>query len=310
MNIFIIVNQIGILAVIGVIGWLIIKLKIISINFKEDLSKFIIEITMPLLIFSTLTKTQFSMNLLKNSLMMIGITYVSLFILFVSGYISSIFLNLKNDSKLIYILHTTFGNIVFLGFPVIGAVYGEEGLFYATIFQLCADSLLWTLGIYSFNKSIDKQQLFKKFVNPNTIAFALGIMFMVLNIKLPLIFEKSFSDLGHTTIYLSMIYVGVVLSQFKIKNIYKKFHIFALSLNKMVLIPILLLYLINFLKIPIDKVPKGVIILEIATPAMVAVVILAKKYNKNEEEGIENLIVTTVLSIFTMPLIYWLTEKL
>jgi len=58
MDIFIIVNQIGILAVIGIIGWLIIKLNIISINFKEDLSKFIIEITMPLLIFSTLTKTQ------------------------------------------------------------------------------------------------------------------------------------------------------------------------------------------------------------------------------------------------------------
>lgn len=306
LNLMPMLNQIGILTVVCLIGLFAIKAKIVDITFKDGLSRLILDITMPLLIFSTLIDTTFSTDLLKNVGATVIFTYSSLLFLFIVATISSKIMNLKGDLARVYKLHSVFGNIVFLGFPIIGSVYGKEGIFYATIFQICADSLLWTLGVYSFNGELSKKERFRKLLNSNTIAFIIGFIFMSLSLEIPEIFKKSFSSLGGVTIYLSMIYIGIVLSQFSIKNVFKNYSVWILTLLKMIAIPSALVYITLVINFGFNSILRGVVILEIATPAMVAVAMLAKKYNKGEQYAIENLIVTTFASIVTLPFIYYL----
>lgn len=68
---------------------------------------------------------------------------------------------------------TCFGNVVFMAFPLIQALYGAEGLLYAAIYELANDTCLWTLGVYQMKSIEEKEKSFmgsiKNLVNPERL---------------------------------------------------------------------------------------------------------------------------------------------
>lgn len=310
----IIVDQILILSVLVVVGVIAAKLSIITTAIKDGIAKIVFDITLPLLIFTTFAKLEFTQEILIDSSFAFVFSFVSVFLLLLIGKFSSTLLKLDERKKTIHILHTMFGNIVFLGFPLFNALFpGGKGLLYAAIYQLAQDTVLWTLGIYMLNKNCQSslKERLSRLVNPNTIAFILGITFMLLKIKLPFILQQSLGGLGHTTIYLSMIYIGVMLSFINIKTILKK-QVFILSFNKMILTPIILLFiinqLINLLSFEIGMIAKTVVIMQAAMPCMATIVVLAKKYDADDTLATENIFISTIISLLTLPAIYYIIQ--
>ena len=59
----------------------------------------------------------------------------------------------------------------------------------------------------------------KNFINPNTIAFFIGIMMLLLNIHLPYFLFDPLEGFGKTTMYLAMLYIGAILAYINIKEI-------------------------------------------------------------------------------------------
>lgn len=89
---------------------------------------------------------------------------------------------------------TCFGNVVFMAFPLIQALYGAEGLLYAAIYELANDTCLWTLGVYQMKSIEEKEKSFmgsiKNLVNPGTIAFVVAFVMMALGLKFSGIFGE------------------------------------------------------------------------------------------------------------------------
>jgi predicted permease len=173
---------------------------------------------------------------------------------------------------------------------------------------------MWTLGIYMFTREEKRKKIdnLKNLINPNTIAFFIGIMMLLLNIHLPDFLFGPLEGLGKTTIYLAMLYTGAILAYINIKEIVRDVTTFLLSFNKLLLAPILLIFLMKaiFLIFPIDlnATAKTVIVLEAAMPCQTLMIILARQFDKDDFYATQNFSVSTLLSIITLPIIYYLTQ--
>ncbi len=306
-------NQVMILGIVGIIGVIAAKLKIISTQANESLAGIIINITTPFMIISSLSNMEFTREIVNNSIWVLVFSYLAIFVLMGLGYFSRKILGLEDSLGKVHLLHTTYGNIVFLGFPVLNELFpGGEALLYAAIYQVASNTLMWTMAIYILGKDKNKNIKYnlRKFANPNTIALFIGLILMTFQIKLPEVLNKSLRGLGNTTIYLAMIYIGALLANIKLSQTIKQLHIYFLTFNKLIFGPFIVLliihYFVKFTGINFGQIALSTVVLEAAMPCMVIIIILVKKYGGNEKAAIENLFITTILSLLTLPLIYYL----
>jgi predicted permease len=304
----------GIIVLTGAIGsWL----KVINEDLRFSISRLVFNITLPLLIVTTVSRMEMSHEVLINGGWAAFFSIVSMLIMFVVGKFSVRLFGLPQRSAVVHELHTMFGNIVFLGFPLIAALFpDEEALLYATIYYMVSSFMQWTYGIFRLKGQTDVslRDRFRNLLNPNTVAFVVGILMFSVQLKLPEIIHTPLSSIGKATSPLALLYIGSTLARTSLKGVMKRGDIYLLSLNKLVLIPVILLLIINLavacVGVELGQMAKTIIVLETAMPCMSMIVIMAKAYGAADDRAAENVLLTTVLSLLTLPLVFYLATVL
>jgi len=305
----VLVEQFYIYFILILAGYVAAKTKIIHDDNASFLSAFILRITFPLLLVTTIPHLPFSTGTLKNIGVAFGISYLALSLLFVVGWATQMFFSLGAADRKVYYLHSVFGNIVFIGFPFIGSLFPNgEGLLYAAVFQIASDSLLWTLGIASLQQTLPGKitTYVKKLFNVNTFAFIAALLLWIFQVKIPAVVEKPFAAIGSTTLTLSLVYVGYILSQVAIDKTIRKGSIYMLSFNKLLFVPIAVLMLLWLLMPHLPKPLVSAIVLQTGMPAMATVAILVKEHLGEDLLASENILVSTILSTISLPLLWYL----
>jgi len=309
MPVSIIINQIAILSILVLIGIIGSRAKVISEFSKDFLAKLIFNITLPSMLLTNFSRISLTPRLLSNSLQVLLISaLVLLFMLFI-GWLTSRMMGLKGGAASIFRVHSMLGNIIYLGLPVISALFGTEGLLYGSIFILVSNILMWTVGVATLTtegKALSKKNLIR-ILNINTIAITTGFILFILSVKLPEIVLDSVGALGGTNTYLSMIYIGTVLYFANMKKMVSNKAVYVLSANKLVVVPFLLLcifMMVNTL-FPglIDREVISVLVMQSAMPCMVNVVIMVNILGEDDGIATANVFVSTLLSIITLPLV-------
>ena len=310
-----IVDQIAFLGILTICGILAYRFKILNNSAKEVFHKLVFYITLPLLIITKLSSLTFSNEILRNGLFVILGTYLILFVQLIVGKLTAKLFKLERPQAVIHSLHTMLGNIVFLGFPLLDALFpGGEAILYAAIYQLAMNTVMWTYGVYILNPSSSEKGFMnlKKLANPNTIALSIGLLMMIFGIRLPLLLQLSLGGLGQTTLYLAMIYIGILLAQIKIRDMLNRLDVFTLSFNKLFLLPIIFIFFFRFLmevlNFQMNNIAFSVLILEAAMPCMTILVLLAKQFGADDELAMKNFVVSTILSLISLPFILYLIQ--
>lgn len=308
----IIINQISFLTILVLIGYFASKIGIIKEETRDSLVKVIFNITLPLLLVTNFSKLDLTPEILRNSLIVIVISLIVILMMLIIGVISSSFFKLKHEQRSVFIAHHAFGNILYIGFPVVSALFGDIGLFYASIYAFVSIMLLWTVGIYVITRKggMPFGQSIRKMVNPNSVAIMIGFLLFLLKIKIPDVILKPFMSLGGTTIYLSMLYIGALLGLMKIKGIFGNPLVYLTTINKNLIFPVILVFLFSFLGRNIlsglDPLIVSVIIVEAAMPCMANVVIVARIFKVDDHLATSNVFMSTLLSLVSLPFIWWL----
>jgi predicted permease len=308
----IIINQISFLTILVLIGYFASKIGIIKEETRDSLVKVIFNITLPLLLVTNFSKLDLTPEILRNSLIVIVISLIVILMMLIIGAISSSFFKLKHEQRSVFIAHHAFGNILYIGFPVVSALFGDIGLFYASIYAFVSIMLLWTVGIYVITRKggMPFGQSIRKMVNPNSVAILIGFLLFLLKIKIPDVILKPFMSLGGTTIYLSMLYIGALLGLMKIKGIFGNPLVYLTTISKNLIFPVILIFLFSFLGRNIlsglDPLIVSVIIVEAAMPCMANVVIVAKIFKVDDHLATSNVFMSTLLSLVSLPFIWWL----
>jgi malate permease and related proteins len=313
----IILKQLLIFGILSAIGALAFWRKIITTEIRNNLSRIVIDVTLPFLIFTTFSGMESSTKLFTNGLIVFVLAYLNIFLLYFLGGMSSRVLGLKPSSKTIHTLHTMFGNIVFLAFPLLDALFPNGvGVFYGAVYQLASNSVTFTFGVYRLSNGEQKSG-WRSLFNTNTVALALGALFLLSGLTLPSAVRMAFEGLGRCTSPLSMVFIGALLAGMNFRKAILQKSVYLLSFNKLFLAPILFAFLyyygLQLLHIEMDNVAFYVLILQAAMPCQTIVVVLSQRYNSDHELATSNLFVTTLLSVVSLPLIYiflnWLVQQ-
>lgn len=305
----IIFRQIGILAILVLIGIIACRAKVITSESKDFLSRIIYYVTLPSMLLTNFSNIDLTPRLLSNSLQALFLSlFVLLFMLF-AGWLISRLAGLKESHAAIFRLHSMLGNVIYLGLPIILSQFGTEGLLYGSIFILVSNIMMWTVGVAVITPG--KTRLIDlvtgRMLNINTIAIITGFILFLLSIKLPPFILKSVGSLGSTTTYLSMIYIGSVLYFADKGKMLRNKNVYLLSVSRLLIVPFLLMgifMLVNYF-FPgfLKKEVLSVAIMQAAMPCMVNVVIMVNILGEDDGIATADVFVSTILSIFTLPLI-------
>ncbi len=305
----IIISQIIILAIVVLIGAVAVKFKVITHDSKDMLSKLIFNISLPLMLFTNFLKLDATPRLLANSLIVLTISGAVLFFMLLTGWLTARLFRIKDREAAVFKAHSMFGNIIFLGFPLIYSLYGSEGLLYASMFQFMSNIIMWTVGVIvlTYGNGVSWKRSILKVFNINTLATVIGFVFFLLSIKLPDIIVSPLSELGAANTWLCMLYIGAMLALTNIRGLLRKKSLYIISFNRLIFVPAILIGLFalvsSLFDISPDKLVSSVIILEVAMPCMASVVIMAKELGADDQIAVGNVFVSTIISIFTLPFV-------
>jgi hypothetical protein len=110
-----------------------------------------------------------------------------------------------------------------------------------------------------------------------------------------------------------MLYIGILLGQSSMRGLLKNLQLWVLSFNKLILSPLVMMLLIAggmlIIGFQLNAIAFTAIILEAAMPCMTILVIIARKYGADEKLAMQNFVFTTIASIITLPLVYFILER-
>lgn len=282
---------------------------------KKDIHAFsevIFYITSPAIILYSIPEHFTKETMLSSFLVPLFAILTVLLTLVLAKFSLKIF-NIRDSAKSdIFCLTTSFSNTVFLGLPIIYALYGGQAVGYVFFYDLGTGILFWTIGIALASrkgKAIENtgfQDVLTHIINPSLLALFFSIILVFFDKKLPLIIMQPAKMLGDVTIPLAMLIIGANIANLNFSGQAKEILLWPAILIKLLIVPILigiLLYYIN-----ISHLIKRIIIIEAAMPSMISATILSQKYKKLPDFSAKIVVTTTALSVVTIPFIVYLIE--
>lgn len=306
-----ILNSILVLGTAMLVGFICVKSGYIKNEAREALSKILVRVTLPILIVTTMTKLELDRERIINCIQILVTAFACIGAMCLIGMLTAKLFKMKGGRAVLHSYMTCFGNIVFVAYPLIRQIYGDEGILYAALFAFANDCYLWTIGVYRISGGSSGQGLkssLKKLINPGTIAVAVSFVMMAFGLRFGGILKTALEGIGGTTTYLSMLFLGGTLAMIDFRNIYKRVSLYVLLILKMIICPVLIAAVLK--AIGVNSVVAGVAVLQTAMPVSTVLTILAEEYKCDVVYGAEGAFITTLACIGTVPLVYWIISEI
>ncbi|MGP3778410.1 AEC family transporter [Halanaerobium saccharolyticum] len=305
MNFQVVITQIISLFLLIAVGYFLRRSKHLDQKETGAISKLLLDLILPAMLISSL-QINITAKMLGDFFDLFLYWIAFYLILIVLASIITKFFPISKDKKLVLKFFLIFGNVGYMGLPVIDVIFPENGIFFGSIGVVVFNIFLWTYGTSLFlrdnqNKKINLRDIF----NNGVIAIIIGLFLMLTGLKLPTAVMTAVDMLAEATFPLSMLVIGSGLAQIKISGIFKDLNIIAYSTLKLLLIPAAALLILNFFNIE-DPI-RTILVLQIAMPAAANGVIFAERYEGNYIFAAESLFLSTLMAALSIPLISFLT---
>ena len=298
-------------------GYLLVKAKVLDSQHSGVLSKLLMYVGMPFLILSgTVNNISFDKALIIKLILTSAVGIVFTFaVFFLSKPITAMEKSEKTRGMMRFCM--AFSNNGFLGIPLAVAVFGADSpvMTVLVILNIITNILMYTLGVYLVSGDKSRISLKKAFLNPVLIAFIVGVVLnlMKVNTYIPEIstFSSHFSGLVTP---LSMTILGMKMAEIRFVSLFKSPRMYYVCSMKLVVFPCIILALLLAAKhlgagIVDDSIILGFFI-AFAMPTAGLASTFADGFGGDTENAVSMTLGTTVLSIFTIPIIYWVLSYL
>ena len=291
------------LFVIVIVGYVAGKLSYLGGDFDRQLSRLVINITCPALILSSamtgeLPDRQFILPLLAISV----ITYV---VLTIVAFLLPRYLTRKKDDEGAIGFALMFGNVGFMGYPVVASIFGHEAVFYAAVLNVVNTFAVFTIGtILITGKSGVEQKRFEKKVLYSTpmLAAYLTMAIVALEIdNIPEAISQPLTMIGNITVPAALLIIGSSMSNLPIRAFLGNASVYVTALMRLAIIPLGMFYLCRALGFSPLVVNINTVV--IAMPVATYGTILCLKYEKDTTLMTEVTFITTLLSMLSIPVL-------
>lgn len=300
LNLAIFYNNLATVGLIILLGFILGRKKWLNENTSKQLTNILLSIIMPVALFTAFPR-KFHHESLIDFLLGLGGGLTIFVVLIIASKL--LFRPNKLKGKANYHQFAfIFNNASFLGYPLVQALFGDEMMMAYCGFNMMFNISLFSYGVFLFEKKITKKSLKNIFLNPNIVVVLFGfILFIVpFEIELPQFMDSFLTYIGAIMTPLSLICIGYLLSKADYKNIFKKKRLFITCGLQLTLGPVLTLLVVSILGLPPHI--KVMLVLLQSLPTATTLGLFAEKYGKDTDEASEIVMVSTILSIITLPI--------
>ncbi len=197
------------------------------------------------------------------------------------------------------------GNVGFFGLPIVRALYPDapEAAVYSCVFCATLNILSWTVGVFTLTGEKKYISLRQAFLNPTVLSIAIGIILYLFRARnwLPELLRTGVRTISGMSTALCMMILGIRLGAMKAKPLFTTPLVYLVALGKLVIFPLFSYLLV--LPFPLPPVFKASMLVLAATPCASILLNLAEMHHNGQEFAANCCLLTTLLSILTIPLL-------
>lgn len=297
----IILEQLVAFFLMMLIGYLAAKKRVTTREFLDRLASLIMKLLLPIMIFANMmngtSRAQLAADL--PALFMVMAIYGSLIVIFA---IIARLLRLPKERAQIFQAVFVFGNVGFIGLPLMLSVSPLHGGIYSALVSIVDQSLFWTYGLYLTTPTGKSTHFdWKNFINPAVCGIVLAIVLLLLNVQLPDILENGLLKIGSAATPMSLIYMGGLLCFCNWTAVLRQKELYIGIAVKMLIFPILFFTVASQFVSNADMTHTLSIVAGL--PTMVAVAMFAQSTRKEGDYALGTVLATTVASLFTLSIV-------
>ena len=284
-----------------ILGFVLFKCHIFDEYTNKKISALIVNVASPMLIISSIAGVEGSNKSIVFLMIGAGILmYIGFIIL--GKIINRIFPFPKKDWP-VYECMVVFANTGFMGYPVLLDVFGQEAVFYASLIHMAFNFFVYTYAIMCLTKGDDNEFKlnFKQLLTPGIILIFVGIFIYLFDIQLPSVLMDTINSVGSLTAPLSMMMIGSSLAVYPIKDSFTDWRSYVFAFVRLIIVPFMTMIVCRLLHI--NPYYANITIITNAMPVGSMVLMLATQYNANVKIVTKNIVVSTLLSVITIPIV-------
>ena len=285
-------------------GFIVSRLRIIREDNREVLVRVLMDIAMPMMVLAAFNK-QVTGDELMSSLAVILISLAGCLLTGLFGRF--LWKNQPKNRWAVLMYGTMFSNAGNAGLPIISLVFGEMGVFYASMYLIPPRILQWTIGISFFVKQKKGGFVKNVLLNPMVVTIYIGAFLWATGLTIPGVFGTAISNLGSMTGPLSMILIGATLAHMDFRKLFDRSVLFVCFLRQFAF-P--LFFAVALKLIGVEPLAAQVCVTLLAMPVASNTAAMSERYGGDYKFASACVSVSTLLSIVTVPIVTWVMQML
>ena len=190
---------------------------------------------------------------------------------------------------------------------------GKEWVVFGCVFMAVQLIFMWTHGKYIISSG-DRIDWRKIVLNINMIAIFIGAVLFLLKIHLPEIVDGTLRAVGSKIGPVSMIVTGMLIAGMNLRDIFTNRRVYVVTFLRLLLVPVLALIILKISGL-VTWHPQGEKILlvtfrAVITPSASTITQMCQVYGGNSKYSSAINVMTTLLAIVTMPVMVLLYQKI
>ena len=291
------------LFIIVILGYVLAKLRYMSVDFCRQLSAIVVDVTCPLLILSSVMGDTMPDRRLILPLLSVGVlTYV---ILTVVAYLVPRALTQKASDLGIIGFALMFANVGFIGYPIVASIFGHAAVFYAALLNMANTFFIFTVGvdlIKGHDSSGQKHRFdFKVLFSPGLLAAYAAVVIVALKLHVSPLIARPVTMVGNITVPASLLVIGATMASLPLRDMLGNRLVYVVTALRLGAVPIVLYFLFRLMGV--NALVNDINTVVIAMPVASFGTMFCMKYGRDVTLMTELTFLSTVASIFTIPLI-------
>lgn len=299
-----VIYQLITMVILMIIGVILQKKKILSLDNSKGLSIVLTRVAVPCNMV-VLLQREYSREIFNGFLVTCGATYLICCIGAGMFFLVGKVLRMKPRELGLFSGGGVYSNVIFMGQPLIMAMYGAEGLIFCVAVMFTCNVFLFTVCSILFGMGGERrksalQMLREAFLNLICLSAVVGLFCFANSISLPQPIYDVLQYSANTTVSLSMIYIGSLLAAANLREIFRDKVVYIFSFFTLVVMPILTKAVCGLF---MGGIALSVLVVLMGTPAAAALPSFAELYGNDEKRASQYTFVSTIISVVTLPLV-------
>ena len=300
MDVSVLIPKMIVFVVLMVIGYLCAKTNFAGREFTKDASKMVINVFMSATIINSVLVSDARLSG-GELLQVMLVLCMSVGVCWVLAAVSCRLVGLGDKAPLFELLIAVMNNM-FIALPVVETLFGSQAVFYCSLSCIPFNVLLYTFGIYRLQGGEGKGSVrLRDIFSVPLLATLVALAIFLLRPPVPPVVKELASTMSAATMPLSMIVIGSSLGSVSLLDAFKKGKLYLMCVIRLLLCPLLVWLLAGLMTDDLMLRVTATIIA--AAPSGVIVSVLAIQYDRDAVFTSEGVLLSTVFSMLTIPLI-------